>query len=91
MSHERLKKSDRPAQRISRLVAWLCYGAAILTLLAAGYRALTLGTDNPVFASLAATVVFLLCCGGVLQVMGTVDLPDLKIRSKTDVGDRHRP
>jgi len=83
-------KPPKPAQKISRLVAWLCYGAAILTLLAAGYRAVTLGTDNPIFASLAATVIFLVGCGVVLQVMGTVNLPNLKIDSKTDARD-HRP
>jgi hypothetical protein len=84
-------KPSKPAQRISRIAAWLSYGSAILTLLAAGYRASTLGTDNPIFASLAATVVFLLCCGVVLQVMGTVSLPDLKIRPNNDAGDHHRP
>ena len=81
---------SRPFQRVARICAWLSYGGAVLSLLAAGYRAITLGTDDAVFASLLASVVFFLGSGLVLQVMGSVDLPDLKIGTKTDVHDQSR-
>jgi hypothetical protein len=77
-------KTRKPAQTISLVAAYLCYGAALLTLFAAGYRATTIGTDNPIFASLAASVVFFIGSGIVLHVMGAVSLPDFKINNTSD-------
>ncbi|MBL3526267.1 MAG: hemerythrin family protein [gamma proteobacterium endosymbiont of Lamellibrachia anaximandri] len=75
-------KTRKPAQKVSLVVAYICYVVAVITLFAAGYRAYTVGTDNPIFASLAASVFFFVCCGIVLQVIGSVSLPDLKIDPK---------
>lgn len=63
-------------------MAYICYVAAVITLCAAGYRAYAVGTDNPIFASLVASVFFFVSCGIVLQVIGSVSLPDLKIDPK---------
>lgn len=35
---------------------------------------------SPVIASLMASVVFFACVGAVLQVIGSTDIPDLKIK-----------
>jgi len=72
-------KTRKPAQKVSLVIAYFCYAAALIVLLIAGYQSITIGTANPVFASLAASVVFLLGCGIVLHVIGAVSLPDLKI------------
>ncbi len=75
-------KTRKPAQKVSLAVAYICYVAAVITLFSAGYRGYTVGTDNPIFASLAASVVFFVGCGIVLHVMGAVSLPDLKIDTR---------
>lgn len=75
-------KTRKPAQRVSLVVAYICYVTAVITLCAAGYWAYTVGTGNPIFASLAASVFFFVCCGIVLQVIGSVSLPDLTIDPK---------
>lgn len=70
-------KPRKPAQKVSLAIAYLCYAAAVLTLLTAGYWAVVAGTGDAIFASLAASVVFLVGCGIVLHVIGAVSLPDL--------------
>ena len=72
-------KTRKPARNVSLFAAYFCYAAAFMTLCAAGYQGTTIGTDNPIFASLAATVVFFIGSGIVLHVMGAVSLPDLRI------------
>ncbi|RLJ18023.1 hemerythrin family protein [bacterium endosymbiont of Escarpia laminata] len=75
-------KTRKPAQKVSLAVAYICYVTAVIMLFFAGYRAYAVGTDNPIFASFAASVFFFVSCGIVLHVMGTVSLPNLKIDSK---------
>ncbi|MEN8179431.1 MAG: hemerythrin family protein [Pseudomonadota bacterium] len=72
-------KAPKRSQKVSLAIAYLCYIAALLSLLTAIYRGTTLGTEDPIFASLVASVVFFIGCGIVLHVIGAVDLPDLKI------------
>jgi hypothetical protein len=50
--------------------------------LGAGYWAATYSTSSPIFSSLAASVVFFGGCGVVLHVIGSADLPDLRIDRK---------
>ncbi len=75
-------KSPKRSQKVSLAIGYLCYAAALISLLSAIYRAVTVGSENPIFASLAASVVFFIGCGIVLHVIGTVNLPDLKIERK---------
>ena len=81
MRHPPLE-SRKPAQKVSLIFAYICYGIGCITLIIAGYQGTMLGTNNPVFASLAASVVFFIGCGIVLHVMGVVSLPDFKINKK---------
>jgi hypothetical protein len=69
-------------QKVALLFAWLGYAAATAALFGCGYWTLNGDTSDPVFASLAASVVFFGGCGIVLHVIGSADLPDLRI-------DRH--
>lgn len=66
-------------QKSALLCAWISYLGAVVAGSAAGYVAANSGTADPVFAALAASVVFCCGCGIVLQVIGSVDLPDLRI------------
>ncbi|KRT53912.1 hemerythrin family protein [endosymbiont of Ridgeia piscesae] len=77
-------KTRKPAQKISLVSAYICYLLALVTLLAAGYQGMTIGTDNPIFASLGATIVFFVGAGVVLHVMGAVNLPDLRVQKDDD-------
>ncbi|MCG8427297.1 MAG: hypothetical protein MI754_08085 [Chromatiales bacterium] len=69
----------RTGQKISLIIGFISYFAAFITFLAALYKGYTIGTENPIFASLAASVVFFVGAGVVLHVIGAVSLPNLKI------------
>ena len=69
----------KPAQKVSLAIAYLCYVIAVAIIVIAGYLGMRDGTDNPIFASLAASVVFFIGSGIVLHVMGAANLPDLRI------------
>lgn len=66
------------AASVTAIVFYLC---AVGCIIAAFYYNHQLGSDNPVVASLMASVVFFVGAGIVLHVIGKVDLPDLKIQS----------
>lgn len=79
----------RIAQKIALTVAYACYTAMLFILCSAAYWAMQEGTDNPIFASLIASVVFLAGSGIVLQVIGKVDLPDLSIKGDSRQDGKH--
>ena len=66
-------------QKVAFAVGMASYLVALSVLLLAGYFGYTRSTDDPVFASLAASVVFFIGTGVVLHVIGSVDLPSLRI------------
>jgi len=65
-------------QRVLMAIAVVCYFAAI----GCGIGAFALDEKfaSPVIASMIASVVFFVCVGAVLQVIGSTNLPDLKIK-----------
>ncbi len=75
-------KAHHRFQTVSLAIAYLCYLAALLCLVGGVYRASIHGTDDPVFASLMASVIFFIGCGIVLHVIGSVNLPKLSIQRK---------
>ena len=72
-------KQRKTAQKIAFAAGMFSYLCALVTLVLAVYTGYTGGTDDPVFASLGASVVFFVGAGVVLHVIGVVDLPDLSI------------
>ncbi len=68
-------------QKIAFTSAIVFYLCGIGCVIAAFYYNRQLGSDNPIVASLIASVVFCVSSGFVLHVIGKVDLPDLKIQS----------
>ena len=66
-------------QKAALLFAYLGYASALAAILGTGYWAAYESTSDPIFASLAASAVFFGGCGIVLHVIGSVDLPDLRI------------
>lgn len=70
-------RKRKPFQKILMIIAVISYLAA----LGCGVTAFMLnnGTQDPIVASFMASVVFFIGVGIVLHVIGTVDLPDLKI------------
>ncbi|WP_428603317.1 hemerythrin family protein [Sedimenticola sp.] len=81
-------KQLRKAQKASFFVAIISYLAGIGCVLATIYYSNELGGNHPVVASFGAAVVFFVGAGIVLHVIGRVDLPDLKIRSEPNGGNR---
>lgn len=72
-------KTTSTGQKISVAVAMISYALALLCAVLAGLKAVEIGTENPIFASLAASIVFFVGAGIVLHVIGTVSLPNLKV------------
>lgn len=65
--------SRHPSQKIAYAIALLCYAAALGCAVAAFFH--DSGTPNdPVLASLMASVVFFIGCGIVLHVIATARL-----------------
>ncbi len=68
------------AQKISFVLAILCYIASTTSVAATFYYYGQLGGKSPIVASMGATAVFFLGAGIVLHVIGRSNLPDLRIR-----------
>jgi predicted tellurium resistance membrane protein TerC len=68
----------KTGQKISFAIGMISYLAAVAALAAVAYYGSILGSEHPIVASLAASVVFFIGTGVVLHVMGTVSLPDLR-------------
>ena len=72
-------KKTKLGQKIAWHSALLFYIGAIAALSALGYWYGDYGSDSPIIASLAASVVFFIGGGIVLHVIARSDLPDLSI------------
>jgi hypothetical protein len=72
-----VKKRSR-TQKMLMVVAAVSYLAAVGC--GVGAYLLEAKFTSPVIASLIASVVFFTCVGAVLQVIGSTNLPDLKIK-----------
>ena len=73
-------KQKKTAQKVSFLIAIACYLCAVACLIGVAYFGQLLGSDDPVVAALASSIVFFTGAGVVLHVIGRADLPDLKVR-----------
>jgi hypothetical protein len=73
------KTKRRTAQKVSLAFGYFSFFMALVTALAAAYIGNRDGTEDPIFAALAATIVFFTGAGVVLYVMGAANLPDLSI------------
>ena len=76
-----MKKERKLGQKISLFFSILSYILAFAALVGGIYWKMQYGTQDPIFASLLASVFFLAGCGVVLQVVANANLPDLKIKS----------
>ncbi len=65
-------------QKISWAFALFCYLFSAVTAAYAVYWDMEYGTQHPIFASLIASVIFLIGCGVVLHVIANANLPNLK-------------
>ena len=72
----------KKGQKISFGIAIVSYVLALVCLFATFYLGFELGSDDPVVASFGASIVFFVSVGIVLHVIGSVSLPDLKIRQE---------
>ena len=81
LKYEKLMKQSGIGQKIAFVSAIIFYLLGIGCVIAALYYDHQLGSNNPIVASLMASVVFFIGAGIVLHVIGKVDLPDLKIQS----------
>ncbi|MEW8505799.1 MAG: hemerythrin family protein [Candidatus Thiodiazotropha sp.] len=69
-------KQRRPYQKVLIAIAFICYFVGVLVGISAFYFGK--GGQDPVTASLMASVVFFFGVGIVLQAIGSANLPSLK-------------
>ncbi len=76
-----MKKQRKLGQKISLFFSVFCY----LMSVAAGVFAFIWnadhGTQDPIFASVLASIFFFLSCGFVLQYIANANLPDFNLKS----------
>lgn len=77
------KKERGAGQKTTLTIAYICYLCAVICVAICVYTGMQ-DTTSPVFASALATTVFFLCVGIVLQVLGTGNLPSLKVEDNPD-------
>ncbi len=75
-------KQRKLGQKIALVIAVICYVAAVVCVAAVAYWGNQLGSNHPVVGSLAASVVFFIGVGVVLQVMGSISIPDLNVNPR---------
>ena len=66
-------------QKVSLVSAAVSFVLAIITGVFLYLRLESVGSDNPISASLMASTFFFICVGVVLTVMGKADIPSFKI------------
>lgn len=65
-------------QKISLVSAAVSFVLALVSGVMLYLRLESVGSDNPVSASLVASTFFFICVGVVLSIIGTADLPSFK-------------
>ena len=82
--HKILDYQNRPAkerkvgQKVTLSIAYLCYFCGLISA-AISVKVGMESTTTPTFASFLAITVFFACVGIVLQVLGSGNLPSLKV------------
>ncbi len=71
-------KNRKIGQKISWVIAIFCYCLSAVAAAYAVYWNIEYDTQHPIFASLIASVIFLIGCGIVLHVIANTNLPNLK-------------
>lgn len=66
-------------QKASIVSAWVSFVLAVISGAVLYFRLESIGSDNPISASLMAATFFFLCVGAVLLVIGKADLPSFKM------------
>ncbi|MBL7004221.1 MAG: hemerythrin family protein [Gammaproteobacteria bacterium] len=74
-----MTKKKGVLQKTSVIIAYISYVLAVASGVFLYFRLQTENIDNPISSSLAAMTFFFICVGIVLSVMGSADLPSLKI------------
>jgi FtsH-binding integral membrane protein len=83
-------KNRKIGQKITLFIAYSCYLGALVSIVISFYLGKE-STQTPVFASFIAITVFCACVGILLHVLGSGNLPSLKIddhpNQKVELGD----
>lgn len=66
-------------QKISLMSAIASFVLAIISGVILYLRLESLGGDNPISASLMASIFFFICVGGVLSIIANANIPSFKV------------
>ena len=76
-----MQKGKSVLQKLSMVSSVISYILAVVTAILLYIRLDTVGSDNPISASLMASTFFFLCIGVVFMILGRADIPSLKVGS----------
>lgn len=67
-------------QKVSTISAVISFILAIISAVLLYLRVESVGTDNPISASLMASTFFFICVGVVLYIIGSTNMPSFKFK-----------
>jgi len=73
----------KAGQKITLIIAYICYLGAVFSAGVSYYLGRE-DTYTPVFASFIAITVFCICVGFLLHILGSGNLPSLKVDDKIE-------
>jgi len=76
------KKKKTKAQKVSMFFAIASYFGTLTMLVLLALNWENREAEKAIYASYAASVVFFTGCGVVLQVIGSINMPDLSIKKR---------
>lgn len=74
-------RKRKTGQKISLFFAIFCYLSSIACVVFSFIWKAEHGTQDPIYASILASIFFFASCGFVLQVIANTNLPDLKLKT----------
>lgn len=73
-----MAKRKGPLQKLSIVFSVISFALAVITGVVLYFKLESIGSDDPVSASLMASMFFFICVGVILTVIGRADIPSLK-------------
>ncbi|MCK4864292.1 MAG: hypothetical protein KAT06_02605 [Gammaproteobacteria bacterium] len=74
-----MSKKKGVLQKVSLISAMVSYVLAVVTGIILYFRLESVGSDNPISASLMASTFFFISVGITLHFMGKADIPSFKV------------
>ena len=74
-----MAKRKGSLQKLSIIISVVSFALAVVTGIVLYFKLESVGSDDPVSASLMASTFFFICVGVILTVIGRADIPSFKL------------